>query len=118
LVLGLFGAPAALLWLGHRLRDRSPRQRGAFWGGATGHSIAIVLTLVAALTPPIAWQDGGFWRDFTVHWSMLLGFFAGAGVGVLRPLVPRSSAFERRTGRDRREHPDLSSQHTTAATTD
>ena len=48
LLLGLFGAPAILLWLGHRLRDRTARQRGAFWGGAIGHSVAIVVVMARA----------------------------------------------------------------------
>lgn len=100
LLLGLFGAPVALLWLGHRLRDRSPRQRGAFWGGAAGHTAAIALTLIVALTPPIWWHEGGFWRDFAVHWSMLIGFLAGTGAGLLHG--GPAPAAERRALADRR----------------
>lgn len=83
LLAGLFAAPGLLLWLGHRLRDRSARARGAFWGGVAGHAMAVLLTLAAAVTPPIWWAGGGFWRDFAVHWSLLLGAALGAGSGAV-----------------------------------
>lgn len=112
LLLGLFGAPAALLWLGHRLRDRSARQRGAFWGGAIGHGIAIVVAVIAALFPPIWWHEGGVLRDFAVHWSMLIGAVAGGAAGALRATAARAQAradrrasTDRRTGEDRRTTP-------------
>lgn len=107
LLLGLFGAPAVLLWLGHRLRDRTARQRGAFWGGAIGHTIALVVALVAALLPPIWWHEGGFLRDFAVHWSLLIGAIAGAAAGALRATDARARAdADRRTGSDRRAGED------------
>ena len=80
---GLFGAPATLLWLGHHMRDRSPRLKGAFWGGLIGHSATLVLTVVLALAPPVAWTDDA-WRGFAVHSAMLAGFLAGAALGAAR----------------------------------
>ena len=36
-LLGLYVLPLGLLWLGHHLKKRSPRARGAFWGAVIGH---------------------------------------------------------------------------------
>lgn len=103
LVAGLFVAPAVLLWLGHRMRDRSPRQRAAFWGGAIGHSTAMLITLVAALFPPVWWHEGGPVRDFAIHWSMLIGFLVGSAVALLRADdAPATEPSDRRSGTDRR----------------
>jgi hypothetical protein len=79
---GAVAVPALLLWLGHRLRDRGRAQRGAFWGGVIGHSIAMVVTLVAMHWPPVIWQGGA--RTTLVFWSMLLGGTLGAAVGALK----------------------------------
>ena len=51
LLIGAFVIPGVLLWLGHRLRRRTPRWRGAFWGGVAGHLIALVVGSIAASTP-------------------------------------------------------------------
>jgi len=85
LLAGLFAIPALLLALGHRLRRRPPFWRRVFWGAVTGHSIALLITLAAALYPPIAWADGPRPRDHAVHWTMLFGSLAGGAVaGTLR----------------------------------
>jgi len=81
LLVGLFVAPAVLLWLGQRLRDASAARRGAFWGGITGHTAALVLTTIAAMAPPIVWTGGGLLRELVVHWSLLAGAVGGAAVG-------------------------------------
>jgi hypothetical protein len=83
LLAGLFLAPAALLWIGHGFRELSPRSKRVFWGGVIGHTIALVVTLVAAMSPPIAWAGGNFWRDFAVHWSLLLGALLGGAAGAV-----------------------------------
>jgi hypothetical protein len=87
-LIGAFIVPVVLLWLGHRLRDRSPAQRGAFWGGLVGHSIAIVVALAALHYPPVLWQGGT--RATLVFWSMLLGGALGAAVGALRARSARA----------------------------
>lgn len=80
LLLGLFLVPALLLWLGHGFRAASPRRRRLFWGGVVGHLSGLALTTVMAVTPPIWWAGGSFWRDFAVHWSLLFGALIGAGL--------------------------------------
>lgn len=80
LLAGLFIAPAVLLWLGHRLRRRTARARGVFWGGVVGHSLGMLVTLVAAHFPAIVWTEGG-WRAAAVHGAMLAGALLGAGIG-------------------------------------
>lgn len=74
-LLGLFVAPAVLLWLGHRLRSR-----GAFWGGVIGHSLALVAVLVAAHWPPVLWVEGSL-RAGIVFGSLLGASILGAGIG-------------------------------------
>ena len=80
LLAGLFLVPVALLWLGHRLRRRTPGARAVFWGATTGHSLGIVVTLAALHYPPVLWTQG--WRAMAVHWSMVLGALLGAAAGV------------------------------------
>ena len=82
LLTGLFVAPAVLLWLGHRLRRRSVRVRGAFWGGVIGHSLGMLVTLLAAHYPPVLWGGEG-WRAAAVHASMLAGASLGAAAGIV-----------------------------------
>ena len=84
LLAGLFAAPLALAWLGHHMRARSPRQKGAFWGGIFGHTAGLLLTLGLALAPPIVWTGGAGWRDVAVHYAMIGGFTIGATIGALR----------------------------------
>ncbi len=81
LLIGLFVAPAVLLWLGQRLRDASATRRGAFWGGITGHTLALVATALAAMAPPIVWTGGGLLRELVVHWSLVAGAVVGTAIG-------------------------------------
>lgn len=80
LLLGLFAAPALLLWLGHRLRRRSAPWRAVFWGGVIGHSVGMLVTLAAAHYPPVLWGGGG-WREAMVYGAMLVGTVLGAAAG-------------------------------------
>ena len=82
LLAGLLVAPALLLWAGHRLRRRSARMRGAFWGGLAGHSLGLMVTLAAVHYPPVHW-DGAPLRTAAIHASMLLGAVLGAAVGAM-----------------------------------
>jgi uncharacterized membrane protein YkvI len=79
---GLLIVPAILLWLGHRLRDRSPAQRGAFWGGVIGHTVAIIAAITLLHYPPVMWT--GEVRAAVAMWVMLLAAAAGAAIGALR----------------------------------
>lgn len=79
---GLLIVPCVLLWLGHRLRDRSPAQRGAFWGGVIGHTLAIIIAIALLHYPPQMWT--GALRSALVMWVMLLGGVAGAVLGAIR----------------------------------
>ena len=81
LLLGLFAVPALLLALGHRLRERTPRQRGAFWGGVIGHSIAVPLAVAAMHWPPVLWTTDA--RTALVFGAMLAGGVLGAAAGAL-----------------------------------
>lgn len=83
LLAGMFGVPALLLWLGHRLRGRPARLRGAFWGAVAGHSLGMLVTLVAAHLPVVHWEGDG-WRTLAVHASMLGGTAVGAALGTAR----------------------------------
>lgn len=80
LLAGLFIVPVALLWMGHRLRRRTPAWRGAFWGAVAGHTLGMLVTLAALHYPPVLWGDGG-WRTTLVHGAMLLGAAAGGAIG-------------------------------------
>lgn len=83
LLVGLFVVPALLLTLGHRLRRRTPLWRRVFWGGVTGHSIAILVMLIATMIPPVAWEGGPRSRDAAVHWSLVLGAVVGGGIAAV-----------------------------------
>jgi NAD/NADP transhydrogenase beta subunit len=80
LAVGFFLVPVFLLVLGHRLRDRTTAQRGAFWGGVIGHSIAMVTAVFALHYPAVLWS--GPLRVFVAFWLMLIGAVAGAVIGV------------------------------------
>ena len=84
LLAGLFVAPAVLLWLGHRLRRRTPRMRAVFWGATIGYVLGMLATLWAMHLPPVLWDEGGGWRTAAVHWGMLAGAAIGAGAGMMR----------------------------------
>jgi hypothetical protein len=81
-LVGLLVMPALLVWLGHGLRGRSRRARGAFWGGVIGHSAALVAALIALHYPPVMWT--GDMRAMVAMWAMLAGGAAGAALGALR----------------------------------
>ena len=81
LLLGLFAAPAFLLWAGHHWRHRSARVRGAFWGGLVAHSVAGLVATVAGLYRPAEWAAGDTVRGFFGFWSMLVLFAIGAAIG-------------------------------------
>jgi type II secretory pathway component PulM len=81
-LIGLVIVPAVLLWLGHRLRDRTPRERGMFWGGIAGHTAALVIALFLLHVPPVEWTGG--LREMLAFWVLLLGAAAGAALGALR----------------------------------
>ncbi len=83
LLLGLFAVPALLLWLGHRLHRRSARVRGAFWGGAVGHTLAMCVATAAAMYPPAALTEGEFMRGVLSFGAMLGGGVLGALLGAL-----------------------------------
>ena len=84
-LVGLFVVPGLLLALGHRLRRRRALWRRVFWGGVTGHSAALLVTLAAAHLPPVVWTGGPAWREVAVYWSLLLGAALGAGIGAALP---------------------------------
>ena len=89
LLVGLFAIPALLLALGHRLRRRRPFWRRVFWGALAGHSIALLVVLAVALSPPVGWEGGPRPRDHAVHWSLLCGALAGGAIGGLLRLQGR-----------------------------
>ena len=95
LLLGLFAAPAVLLYYGYRFRERSEPARRRFWGGVTGHVLGMLVATAAMLAPPIGWVAGGTARHLAVHWSMLAGFLIGLLIGPLI-LAPDRRAAERR----------------------
>jgi hypothetical protein len=79
LLIGFFVVPLALLALGHRLRERSVRQRGAFWGGVIGHSLALLAAITALHYPAVLWTSQA--RTFVAFWLMFIGGVAGALIG-------------------------------------
>lgn len=80
---GAFGVPLVLLWVGHRLRRRPARVRGAFWGAFAGHVLAIPLATVAAMLPPAEWAPGDVLRGALGLWALLVLPLVGAGLGAL-----------------------------------
>lgn len=81
-LLGIVVVPGVLVWLGHRLRDRTPRQRRVFWGAVIGHSAALIIALVALHYPPVMWDGGA--RMVLALWALLLGAAIGGLAGALR----------------------------------
>ncbi len=80
LLAGMFVVPVALLWLGHRLRRRSARSRGVFWGAVVGHTLGMLASVAAMHVPAVLWA-GGDARTIVVHWGMLIGAIVGAAFG-------------------------------------
>jgi hypothetical protein len=81
---GLFAVPAALLWAGHRLRRRSARWRGAFWGALAAHVAVAPLAMLAAMLPPAEWSPDDRVRGFLGFWAMLVAPLLGAALGAVR----------------------------------
>ena len=82
LLAGLLLAPAWLVWLGHGLRNRSPRMWRVFWGGVIGNALAIVIVCIALFTPPLMWRDASM-RALVIHWGLLAATALGAAIPLL-----------------------------------
>ena len=82
-LIGLYVLPLWLLWLGHHLKKRSPRAKGAFWGAVIGHCLAGTLALVAGLMLPEEWTAQEQLRGFLGLWSLLIFPVAGGLTGAL-----------------------------------
>ena len=82
-LLGLYVLPLGLLWLGHHLKRRSPRAKGAFWGAVIGHCVAGTLALVAGLMLPEEWTAQEQLRGFLGLWSLLIFPVVGGLTGAL-----------------------------------
>jgi hypothetical protein len=80
-VVGLFIVPLVLLAMGHDLRKRPARQRGTFWGAASGYFAGVLVTAVLTVMPPVHWSAGSPPRDLAVHFSMVAGTILGAMAG-------------------------------------
>lgn len=80
LLAGMFVVPVVMLWLGHRLRRRSARARGGFWGAVAGHTLGMLASVAAMHVPAILWA-GGDARTIVVYGGMLIGAIAGAAIG-------------------------------------
>lgn len=81
---GLFVVPILLLWIGHRLRRRSPRWQHVFRGTLVGHLLAIPVAMLAAMLPPVEWAASDFVRGALGFWSLLVLPAIGALLGSLR----------------------------------
>lgn len=88
---GILLVPAGLLWLGHRLRRRSPAARAAFWGAIIGHVVAIALGLTFGMIPPEEWAPGDRLRGALGLWSFLVLPIAGGVLGWYRGRATRGA---------------------------
>jgi hypothetical protein len=84
MLLGVFAVPAALLWMGHRLRRRPAAWRNVFWGALAGHVAAMVLGLIFGMTPPEEWSDTDYLRGAMAFWSFVVLPLVGGAAGWLR----------------------------------
>lgn len=89
LLIGLFVVPVALLWLGHRLRRRTARQRAIFWGALWGHVAAMLVATVAVTIPAEGWSAQDLARGMLGYGSLVLLPLLGAVVGALNAGRPR-----------------------------
>lgn len=90
MLLGVLVVPGVLLWAGHRMRRRSPRWHACFWGGVTGHLIALLIGSLAAMMPAEHWSATDALRGAAGLWSFLVLPILGAAIGALRstPSLP------------------------------
>lgn len=92
MLLGVFGVPFALVWIGHRLRRRTPAIRGAFWGALVAHVAIAPIALIAGMRPAAAWAPTDVLRGALGFWSLLVGPLLGGIVGAL--LAARSESSD------------------------
>ncbi len=83
LLIGILGAPGILIAMGHHLRRRSTNTKHLFWGGVIGHTIGMMTTVVAMVSPSVSWTDGSQLRTLLVHWSMVAGLAVGMALAAL-----------------------------------
>jgi quinol-cytochrome oxidoreductase complex cytochrome b subunit len=84
MLVGLFVVPALLLWLGHRLRRRSARQRAVFWGMLWGYVAASIVALVTGMMTPAMWAEDDTMRGLLGFWSLVVLPVLGAAIGAMR----------------------------------
>lgn len=92
MLVGVFVVPTLLLWLGHRFRRRTPRQRGLFWGALTGYLLGIVSATLAGTLPPYLWAPDDLFRGIAGYGALLLLPVIGGVIGALRASVGEESA--------------------------
>lgn len=83
LLVGLFVVPVFLLWAGHRLRRRTPRQRAMFWGALVGYGVASLAALAVSIYPAAMWDATDTMRGLFGFWSFVIGGVLGAAVGLV-----------------------------------
>lgn len=83
LLIGLFVVPVFLLYLGHRLRRRSRRARGMFWGALSGHTLGAVFATWYSMIPPEEWTSGDTARGLFGFYGMLLFGIIGTLAGYI-----------------------------------
>jgi hypothetical protein len=83
LLVGLFVVPVWLLWLGHRLRRRTPRQRATFWGGLAGYGAGACAALAVGMSPAEMWSGDDSVRGALGLWAMVVLPAAGALVALV-----------------------------------
>lgn len=89
MLLGLFGVPLALLYVGHRLRRRTRRMHRVFWGALAGHTIGALLATWYSMIPPEAWTADDLIRGGLGFYGMFAGGVIGALIGFA--MSPRDS---------------------------
>lgn len=94
LLIGLFVVPVALLWLGHRLRRRTARQRAIFWGALSGHVAAMLVATVAVTVPAEMWGAQDLARGMLGYGSLVLLPLLGAVAGTLNAGRARDSRVD------------------------
>jgi hypothetical protein len=84
MMVGAFGVPTVLLWAGHRLRRRSARWIGIFWGAVVGHAASLIVGPVASMIPAAEWSPTDVWRGAFGYWSFFVFPLLGALIGLVR----------------------------------